>query len=517
MKKFIGAELFFESLYNLGIRIIFGLPGGYVLKIYDVMPSYASKVKHILTRHEQAATHMADGFSRASGLPGIILCTSGPAATNTVTGISTAYMDSVPVLIFTGQVPTPFLGSDAFQEADHIGITRSCTKHNTLVRKTKDLPKAMAEALYISTTGRKGPVLVDMPKDVILGESDFKIPNKIKLSSYDENPTLIKRDLNSLKARLSKSKKPLLILGRGSCEDENIKNIKAFIRRFKIPTLTSVMALGLVEDSDYCFGMLENDITSVSYELIEQSDNIIVVGCDLNKIIPKAVLKNKKLTIVDIDKAMMNPTVESNLNIYCSSTSFFEKTKDELEPLEFEWEKEYLSKLLSKNLLNNKKVISKNKKAAIFAMLSELLKGEAVVCSDFSYEDVNLQKFIKFNNYKNNILSGGNGTPGYGFPAAIGAKFSRPKSKVISISSGNNFQFNMQEIIVALEQKLDLTIIVLNERFSDKKAKYKGPNFKSIGESFGAKSFQFNMDASLKSNLSKSLNRKGVVLIEVRI
>ena len=290
MKKFIGAELFFESLYNLGIRIIFGLPGGYVLKIYDVMPSYASKVKHILTRHEQAATHMADGFSRASGLPGIILCTSGPAATNTVTGISTAYMDSVPVLIFTGQVPTPFLGSDAFQEADHIGITRSCTKHNTLVRKTKDLPKAMAEALYISTTGRKGPVLVDMPKDVILGESDFKIPNKIKLSSYDENPTLIKRDLNSLKARLSKSKKPLLILGRGSCEDENIKNIKAFIRRFKIPTLTSVMALGLVEDSDYYFGMLENDITSVSYELIEQSDNIIVVGCDLNKIIPKAVL-----------------------------------------------------------------------------------------------------------------------------------------------------------------------------------------------------------------------------------
>ena len=214
---------------------------------------------------------------------------------------------------------------------------------------------------------------------------------------------------------------------------------------------------------------------------------------------------------------MMNPTVKSNLNIYCSSTSFFEKTKDELEPLEFVWEKEYLSKLSSKNLLNNKKVISNNKKAAIFTMLSELLKGEAVVCSDFSYEDVNLQKFIKFNNYKNNILSGGNGTPGYGFPAAIGAKFSRPNSKVISISSGNNFQFNMQEIIVALEQKLDLTIIVLNERFSDKKAKYKGPNFKSIGESFGAKSFQFNMDASLKSNLSKSLNRKGVVLIEVRI
>ena len=152
MKTYLGAELFFESLYHLGVRTIFGLPGGYVLKVYDVLPAYSKKIKHILTRHEQAATHMADGFARASSLPGIILCTSGPAATNTVTGITTAYMDSVPVLIFTGQVPVPFLGSDAFQEADHIGITRSCTKHNNLVRKTIDLPKAIAEAYHISTT-----------------------------------------------------------------------------------------------------------------------------------------------------------------------------------------------------------------------------------------------------------------------------------------------------------------------------------------------------------------------------
>ena len=183
MKKYLGAELFFESLYDLGIRTIFGLPGGYVLKIYDVMPSYAKKINHILTRHEQAATHMADGFSRASGLPGIILCTSGPAATNTVTGISTAYMDSVPILILTGQVPTPFLGSDAFQEADHIGITRSTTKHNTLVRKTKDLPNAISEALYIANSGRKGPVLVDMPKDVLINESEYKLP-KTNLKYY---------------------------------------------------------------------------------------------------------------------------------------------------------------------------------------------------------------------------------------------------------------------------------------------------------------------------------------------
>ena len=211
MKKYLGAELFFESLYDLGIRTIFGLPGGYVLKIYDVMPSYANKINHILTRHEQAATHMADGFSRASGLPGIILCTSGPAATNTVTGISTAYVDSVPVLIFTGQVPTPFLGSDAFQEADHIGITRSTTKHNTLVRKTIDLPKAIAEALHISNTGRKGPVLVDMPKDVLLGESEFKIPKKVSLPNYIEEPKISKKVMQNFKDKLLKSDKPILL------------------------------------------------------------------------------------------------------------------------------------------------------------------------------------------------------------------------------------------------------------------------------------------------------------------
>ena len=238
MKKFLGAELFFETLHKLGIKTIFGLPGGYVLKIYDVMPSYAKKINHILTRHEQAATHMADGFSRASGLPGIILCTSGPAATNTVTGISTAYADSVPVLIFTGQVPTPFLGSDAFQEADHIGITRTCTKHNTLVRKTIDLPKAIAEALYISNTGRKGPVLVDMPKDVLIGESVFNFPKNVKISSYEDSVNLKSTEYKNFMNAFKNSKKPLFILGRGACSSSSKKYIIKLLKKFKSPALT---------------------------------------------------------------------------------------------------------------------------------------------------------------------------------------------------------------------------------------------------------------------------------------
>ena len=516
MKKYLGAELFFESLYDLGIRTIFGLPGGYVLKIYDVMPSYANKINHILTRHEQAATHMADGFSRASGLPGIILCTSGPAATNTVTGISTAYVDSVPVLIFTGQVPTPFLGSDAFQEADHIGITRSTTKHNTLVRKTIDLPKAIAEALHISNTGRKGPVLVDMPKDVLLGESELKIPKKVSLPNYIEEPKISKKVMQNFKDKLLKSDRPILIFGKGSCYKANIKNISKIIKKFNIPSLTSLLGLGVVE-SDISFGMIGSGGSYASSKLIDESDHIISVGCDINKILPKTLISRKEMTIVDIDKTQLDSQNKNNLNINSSSILFLEYMANQVGSYKSEWSKDFLIKMREMNLAADKKEISINKRAAIYRALSDILGDKAVICSDFSYEDVNNQQFYKFKDYRNSVLSGGNGTPGYGFPAAIGAKFSRPDAKVVSISSGTNFQFNMQEMIVALEQKLDLSIIVLNDKYLNKRAKYKGPDYKSLAESFGAKAYQFNFDSKIGINLKKTLKIKGLVLIEVRI
>ena len=514
MKKLLGAEIFFESLYDLGIRTIFGLPGGYVLKIYDVMPSYAKKINHILTRHEQAATHMADGFSRASGLPGIILCTSGPAATNTVTGISTAYMDSVPMLILTGQVPTPFLGSDAFQEADHIGITRSTTKHNTLVRKTKDLPKAISEALHIANTGRKGPVLVDMPKDVLISESEYVMPKKVSLPNYNENPKTPKKSLSDFKNKLLQSKKPLLVFGRGSCYKENKKNISLFLKKYNIPSLTSLLSLGLVDSKD-SFGMVGPHGSYSSSKLLEETDHLISVGCDIRKILRKKDLLKKNMTIVDIDKTVLDSSDKNNLSINISSINFIDFMLKNIGPYNTEWTHSFLKGLKNENVKKENKEISKNKKAFIFRKLSDILGDDVILCSDFSYDDVNLQQFYKFNDYKNSVLSGGNGTPGYGFPAAIGAKFSRPKNKVVSISSGNNFQFNMQEMIVALEQKLDLTVIVLNEKSSNKNLKYKGPDFKLLAESFGAKAYQFSFDSKIESNLKKTLNLKGLILIEV--
>ena len=517
MKKYLGAELFFESLYKLGIRIIFGLPGGYVLKIYDVMPSYSKKIKHILTRHEQAATHMADGFARASNLPGVILCTSGPAATNTVTGIATAHIDSVPVLIFTGQVPVPFLGSDAFQEADHIGITRSCTKHNTLVRKTIDLPTAIAEALHISSTGRKGPVLVDMPKDVLIGESKFEMPKKVKVKNYSDNPVINKVDFNKFKILLKSSLRPLLIYGRGSCSQENAKNIKTISQKFNIPSLTSILSLGLLGRSKNNFGMIGEEGSYAARELIRESDLIISVGCDLNKIIPEYLSRPKKTVIVNIDKTQFDNQKENNLNILSNSSFFLESFAKLKNNFEFDWNNRYLDSLLEKNINRKSEIILKNNKAFIFSILSELLGDKVIICSDFSYEDVNLQQFYEFTDYRNSIMSGGIGTPGYGFPAAIGAKFSRPNSKVVSISSGANFQFNMQEMIVAKEQKIDLTIIVLNEKSSINGTEQKNPDYKMMGESFGVKSIRLNIDKSFKKKLKKHLSYKGVRLIEILI
>ncbi len=513
MKKFLGAELFFETLHKLGIKTIFGLPGGYVLKIYDVMPSYAKKINHILTRHEQAATHMADGFSRASGLPGIILCTSGPAATNTITGISTAYADSVPVLIFTGQVPTPFLGSDAFQEADHIGITRTCTKHNTLVRKTIDLPKAIAEALYISNTGRKGPVLVDMPKDVLIGESTFNFPKSVKISSYDDNIKLKNTEYKNFINAFKISKKPLFILGRGACSSDSQKHMRKILKKFKSPALTSILALGLISGSEYNCGVLDYDSSSISKNLIEESDLIISIGCDLPKIINIKKLQNKFIANINIDKVDLNVLNGSDINLHSDSSEFIKTLSDENQ-IDFDWTDNEINEIRNNYKRNIKKEIDSNKKAKIFSLISNICPKDTIYCSDFSYDEVNLQKFLEISDYKNNLMSGGNGTPGYGFPAAIGATFSRPKSKVISISSGKNFQFNMQEMIVAVEQKINLTIVVINDSSDEK---YPGPNYKLLAESFNVRATRTKISTLSEKDLKKFLDYKGVTLIEILI
>ncbi len=305
-----------------------------------------------------------------------------------------------------------------------------------------------------------------------------------------------------------------MVFGRGSCYKENKKNISLFLKKYNIPSLTSLLSLGLVDSKD-SFGMVGPHGSYSSSKLLEETDHLISVGCDIRKILRKKDLLKKNMTIVDIDKTVLDSSDKNNLSINISSINFIDFMLKNIGPYNTEWTHSFLKGLKNENVKKENKEISKNKKAFIFRKLSDILGDDVILCSDFSYDDVNLQQFYKFNDYKNSVLSGGNGTPGYGFPAAIGAKFSRPKNKVVSISSGNNFQFNMQEMIVALEQKLDLTVIVLNEKSSNKNLKYKGPDFKLLAESFGAKAYQFSFDSKIESNLKKTLNLKGLILIEV--
>jgi len=279
MARMIGAEMFFETLIEEGIDVIFGLPGGYVLKVYDVMPKFEGKIKHVLTRHEQGATHMADGYARASGKPGVVLCTSGPAATNTVTGIATAQMDSSPIVVFTGQVPLPYLGSDAFQEADHIGITRPCTKHNYLVRKAGDLPRIMKEAFYIASSGRPSPVLVDMPKDVILEEDELVIPQEINLRGYKPPTKGDPKQIQKAVDMILKSKRPIIFGGGGIIHANASPELIEFAHKLEIPVTSTLMGLGAYPQDDPLYvHMLGMHGSYAANMAVHSSDLVISIG-----------------------------------------------------------------------------------------------------------------------------------------------------------------------------------------------------------------------------------------------
>ncbi|HEY7535747.1 MAG TPA: biosynthetic-type acetolactate synthase large subunit [Thermodesulfobacteriota bacterium] len=538
MARMIGAQMFFETLLDEGVDIIFGLPGGYVLKVYDVMPKYTNVIKHILARHEQGATHMADGYARASGRAGVVLVTSGPAATNTVTGITTAHMDSSPVVIFTGQVPTPYLGSDAFQEADHIGITRPCTKHNSLVRKTRDLPRAMKEAFHIAVTGRPGPVLVDMPKDVLIGEDEFEIPKDINLRGY--KPTTrghigqIKRAVEMILS----SKRPVIFGGGGLLWSEATPELIEFVHRLKIPVALTLMGLGAYPANDsYFMSMLGMHGSYKANMAVHESDLIIAIGARFDDRatggnFPKFA-PNAKIVHIDIDPS----TIDKNIRVHCpivGDAKLILKQMLELIPSDLKIErKEWFGKIEQwgrEYPLTYKQNGDKIMTSFLIDTLCKITNGEAVVVSDVGQHQMWVAQFYKFNRPRTHITSGGLGTMGFGFPAAMGAKFARPNDMVICVSGDGSFQMNMQELATAVENNMDLKIIVINNEHHGMVRQWQTmffnsnysashfdvmPDFVKLAEAFGAKGLRAKRPDELEATLREGLFTEGVVLIEV--
>ena len=541
MAKMLGAQMFFETLLHQGVDVVFGLPGGYVLKVYDVMTGYTDRIKHVLVRHEQGATHMADGYARASGRPGVVLCTSGPAATNTVTGIATAQMDSSPIVIFTGQVPTQYLGSDAFQEADHIGITRPCTKHNYLVRKTRDLPRVMKEAFHIAGTGRPSPVLVDMPKDVLIGEDEFVIPEEIDIKGYKPtmkgNPSQIKRAVEMLVA----SKRPVVYSGGGVIWSGATKELLEFCHRLQIPVASTLMGLGGYPASDPLFiSMLGMHGSYAANMTVTESDLVISVGGRFDDRATggnfEEFAPNAEIIHIDIDPSSIDKNITVQCPIVGDAKTILRQILDALPgEIDLEGRESWLRRVRDweeKHPLTYSQGSGKILTTYAIDMLYKITNGDSIIVSDVGQHQMWVAQFYKFERPRTHITSGGLGTMGFGFPASMGAKYARPDERVICVAGDGSFQMNFQELATAVENNMDLKIIVFNNGHHGMVRQWQTmffesnysasrfevlPDFVKLAEAFGARGLRAVKPEELEPTLREGLNTPGVVLMEIEV
>ncbi len=474
MKK-SGSEIFLESLKRQGVKHIFGYPGGVVLNIFDTL--YDDKdIELILTRHEQAAVHAADGYARSTGKPGVALVTSGPGATNTVTGIATASMDSIPIVVFSGQVPTMLIGNDAFQEADIVGITRPCTKYNYLVKDVKDLAPIIAEAFHIATTGRPGPVLIDLPKDISVGKTEPVYPKKVDLRSYkptlEGNPWMIKRAAQEIE----RSKKPVIIAGGGVIASEAAKELKQLVENTEIPVIMTLMGLGAFPGSHkLSLGMPGMHGTYYANKAIQESDLLISVGMRFDDRVTgkiSAFAPHAKIVHIDIDPTSIRKNVRVDIpivgdakNILNALNKAVEKeTRKQWGAVRKSWLKE-IDKWKKEHPLSYEYSDEVIKPQFVVEKLYELTKGNAIISTEVGQNQMWAAQFFKYNKPRTLLTSGGLGTMGYGFPAALGAQLAHPNKVVIDIAGDGSIQMNIQELATAVINKLPVKIAILNNRF----------------------------------------------------
>lgn len=461
-----GAEIIVESLKKLGVETVFGIPGGCNLPMFDKL--YDSGIRVVLTRHEQGASHMADGYARASGKPGVCLATSGPGATNLVTGLATAHMDSIPVIAITGQVRTDAIGSDAFQEADTTGVTRPITKHNYLVKDVRDLPQIMREAFFIATTGRPGPVLIDVPVDIQRAKTDFIWDPKVELRSY--KPTLkgnavqIKRAAEMIK----ESKRPLLYVGGGTVYAGASAELKKLAEKGNIPVAWTLMANGAFPPSHVLamgpLGMHGKYSTNMA---MQKADLLIAAGSRFDDRVTGMLAKfspNSKKIHIDIDPANISKTVHAHCPVVGDLRYVLGELGEAIPKLEHaDWIKEILE-MDKKNPLPYKDDAVLRPQYVI-QELHRLTKGDAIVATGVGQHQMWAMQWYNCNEPRQFLTSGGLGTMGYGFPAAIGAKFAFPNKTVVCIDGDGCFQMTACELTTATMEKTPVLVIILNNYF----------------------------------------------------
>lgn len=533
-----GADIFFECLRQEKVEYIFGYPGGAVLKLYEHLYDI-DFLQHILVRHEQGATHMAEGYAKATGKVGVVLVTSGPGATNTVTGIADAYMDSVPIVVFTGQVATHLIGNDAFQEADIVGITRPITKHNFLVRDVKELAATIKKAFYVASTGRPGPVLVDLPKNVINAKCEFEYPEQVEMRGY--KPTYFGHQNQIKKAAdiIRKAKRPLLYVGGGVIMSGGTRELYVFAKENKLPVTMTLQGLGAFPGTDeQSLGMLGMHGTYWANQAVNNCDVLVALGARFDDRVTGKVetfATDAYKIHVDIDPTAIDKNIVVDLPIVGDVKHVLAELAAEMNaPPEIDEWWQQLNSWRDECPLCYEDNDGRLRIQYVLERLSEKTNGEAVIVSDVGQHQMWIAQFYKFNNPRSHITSGGLGTMGFSVPAAIGAQFGVKDRPIISISGDGGFQMNIQELITAVANKLPIKFFIMNnsflgmvrqwqelfhaEKYSFTDLSHSNPDFVKVAEAFGLAAFSTDTSKNVDELLDKAfaINDRPV-LIEFKV
>ncbi len=539
--KMKGSQILLECLRREGVDVLFGYPGGVLTDVYDELSR--CPLRHILVRHEQGGVHAADGYARATGRVGVCLVTSGPGATNTVTGIATAYADSIPMVIVTGQVSTPLIGNDAFQEVDIVGITRPCTKHNYLVKNIKDLALILRQAFFLARSGRPGPVLVDLPKDVIQGSTEFIWPEEIRMRSY--NPTY-RPNLNQLRRAadaLIAAKKPLFFVGGGVIMSGASEELRTLARTLHVPVTSTLMGLGAFPGDDPLWlGMVGMHGTFTANKAMHNTDLIVAVGARFDDRVTGRLADfapNAVIVHIDIDPTSIRKNVAVDIPVVGDCKRALAGLLDILSPrlAEKDWRfthGDWLAAVAGWNAMHPLSYAKSEeiKPQEVIRKVCEITEGKAIIATEVGQNQMWTAQFYTFREPRTFLTSGGLGTMGYGFPAAIGAQLGLPDSLVIDFAGDGSIQMNIQELATAVVNKLPVKIIILNNMYLGMVRQWQElfynrnysstnmegqPDFVKLAEAYGAEGYRITKREDLEPVLRAALASPGTAVIDVHI
>lgn len=526
-----GANILIESLIKEDVKVLFGYPGGAVLPIFDVL--YESPIRFILNRHEQGAAHCADGYARATGKVGVCIATSGPGATNLVTGIATAYMDSVPMVAITGQVKTHLIGNDAFQEADVTGITRPITKHNYLVKDVNELATIVKEAFHIARSGRPGPVVIDLPSDVTQNEAEFEYPKDVDIRSYkptyEGHPGQIKKVAKAIK----ESKRPVIYAGGGVIISNASEELIELVEKTKIPVTTTLLGLGAFPETDpLSLKMLGMHGTVYANNAIMESDLIIAIGARFDDRVTgklDAFAPHAKIIHIDIDPSSVSKNIDVDIPVVGDCKKVLAALNKIVEaPDTQQWCKQ-IAEWKQKYPLQYKEG-AKISPQYVVEQIWEATKGDAIIVTEVGQNQMWAAQYYKYIKPRTLLSSGGLGTMGYGFPAAIGAKLGMPDKHVIDIAGDGSIQMNIQEMATAVVNKIPVKIAILNnsclgmvrqwqelfysKRYSQTCFQNSYPDFVEIAKAYGAVGIRITQKDQVRSAIDKALATDNVVVMD---